>query len=103
MPVEIIKLRQIAYFTMLDANELAQVAAGTAERHYERGDLIMLEGERGGACYYVLSGLVKMFKTSPKGKEQVLRLIAAGQTFNEVPALDGGPTAANAAALEPSG
>ena len=35
-------------------------------------------------------------------KEQVLRLIAAGHTFNDVPALDGGPNPASAAAMEPS-
>ncbi len=48
------------------------------------------------------SGLVKVFKISPDGKEQVLRLVAAGYTFNDVPALDGGPNPANVAAMEPS-
>ena len=32
----------------------------------------------------------------------MLRLIAGGHTFNDVPALDGGPNPASAAALEPS-
>ena len=48
------------------------------------------------------SGLVKVFKTSAEGKEQVLRLIEPGRTFNDVPALDGGPNPASAAALEES-
>jgi CRP/FNR family transcriptional regulator len=74
----------------------------TQERHYERGDLIVLEGELGGALHYVHAGLVKVFKTSPSGKEQVLRLIAPGYTFNDVPALDGGPIPASAAAMEPT-
>jgi CRP/FNR family transcriptional regulator len=43
-----------------------------------------------------------VYKTSPAGKDQVLRLIAAGTTFNDVPALDGGPNPASASALEPS-
>ena len=47
-------------------------------------------------------GVVKVFKTSAGGKEQVLRLIAAGHTFNDVPALDGGSNPASAAAMEPS-
>lgn len=101
MPVESEKLRQIPIFATLSAQDLAQVAALTQERHYERGDLILLEGEQDGALYYVYSGLVKVFKTSPGGKEQVLRLISAGHTFNDVPALDGGPNPASAAALEP--
>jgi CRP-like cAMP-binding protein len=74
----------------------------TVERHYDRGGIILLEGDMGGALQYVCSGLVKVYKTSPAGKDQVLRLVAAGDTFNDVPALDGGPNPASASALEPS-
>jgi CRP-like cAMP-binding protein len=102
MPVEIEGLQQIPLFATLNTEDLTYVAAMTRERHYERGDLILLEGEPGGALPYVRSGLVRVFKTSPGGKEQVLRLIAAGHMFNDVPALDGGPNPASAAAMEPS-
>jgi CRP-like cAMP-binding protein len=102
MPIDVSALRRIPLFATLDEQDLAQVAAMTQERHYERGDLILLEGDMGGALHYVHAGLVKVFKTSPSGKEQVLRLIAAGYTFNDVPALDGGPNPASAAAMEPS-
>jgi CRP/FNR family transcriptional regulator len=74
----------------------------TLERHYDRGDIILLEGDMDGALQYVRSGLVKVYKTSPSGKDQVLRLITEGNTFNDVPALDGGPNPASASALEPS-
>ncbi|HEV2660371.1 MAG TPA: cyclic nucleotide-binding domain-containing protein, partial [Ktedonobacteraceae bacterium] len=81
MPVDVELLRHIPLFATLGQEDLAQVAAMTRERHYERGDLILLEGDLGGALHYVHTGLVKIFKTSPSGKEQVLRLIAAGYTF----------------------
>ena len=102
MSIDIEALRHIPLFATLSREELAHVAALTMERYYDRGDIILLEGNTGGALYYVRSGLVKVFKTSAGGKEQVLRLIGAGQTFNDVPALDGGPNPASAAALEPS-
>lgn len=102
MPADVTALRRIPYFASLGAQELAHVAAMTLVRHYNRGDIILLEGDTGGALHYVHAGLVKVFKTSPEGKEQVLRLIAVGHTFNDVPALDGGPNPASAAALEPS-
>ena len=102
MTIESEALRHIPLFATLNSQDLVQVAAMTVERHYNRGDLVLLEGEPGGALQYVHSGLVKVFKTSAAGKEQVLRLIAAGHTFNDVPALDGGPNPASAAALEPS-
>jgi CRP/FNR family transcriptional regulator len=50
----------------------------------------------------VQSGLIKVYRTSTAGREQVLRLLGAGETFNDVPALDGGPNPASAAAAEPS-
>lgn len=102
MPVESEALRQIPLFAALDSEDLAFVARVAVERSYERGDVILLEGDRAGALQYVRSGLVKIFKTSPEGKEQVLRLMGPGHTFNDVPAFDGGPNPASAAALEPS-
>jgi CRP-like cAMP-binding protein len=102
MAVKTENLRQIPLFAALGPADLTSVAAMVVERRYERGDIILLEGEMGGALHYVQSGLVKVFKTSASGKEQVLRLIAPGYTFNDVPALDGGPNPASAAALEPS-
>lgn len=102
MGIELETLRHIPLFGPLAEDDLAHVAAVTVERQYERGDIVILEGDRGGALYFVLSGLIKVFKTSPEGKEQVLRLIGAGHTFNDVPALDGGPNPASAAAMEPT-
>lgn len=102
MHADVNVLRKIAFFASLSGEELGHVAAMTVVRHYERGDIILLEGDVGGALHYVRTGLVKVFKTSPEGREQVLRLIAAGHTFNDVPALDGGPNPASAAAMEAS-
>ncbi len=102
MPVERDVLRQIPLFASLSDDDLQLVANMTVERSYERGDVVLLEGDMGGALCYVYTGLVKVFKTSPEGKEQVLRLIAPGHTFNDVPALDGGPNPASAAAMEAS-
>lgn len=102
MPVDAEVLHRIALFASLSVEERSHIAAMAVERHYERGDVILLEGEMGGALCYVHVGLVKIFKTSLEGREQVLRLIANGHTFNDVPAFDGGPNPASAAAMEPS-
>jgi CRP/FNR family transcriptional regulator len=100
MPVNVEALREVPLFARLNSNSLAQVAAVARERHYERGDLIVREGESGGALHCVHSGLVKVFKLSTEGKEQVLFLAMVGHTFNDVPALDGGTNLASAAAME---
>jgi CRP-like cAMP-binding protein len=102
MPVDTSVLRQIPLFAGLRDDDLAHVARVTVERHFNRSDIVILEGDPSGAFHFVRTGLIKVFKTSPDGKEQVLRLVAAGHTFNDVPALDGGPNPASAAAMEPS-
>jgi CRP/FNR family transcriptional regulator len=102
MPVELETIRSLPLFRGLGPADLARVAALMVERHYARGDILLLEGTAGGALHYLRSGVVKIYKTSPDGREQVLRLSTAGDTFNEVPALDGGPNPASAAAVEAS-
>ncbi len=102
MAIETNMLRKITYFSSLSTEDLKQVAKLTVERRFNRGDLILIAGENDGSLCYVCSGLVKVYKISSEGKEQVLRLIGEGNTFNDVPALDGGPNPANVAAVESS-
>jgi CRP-like cAMP-binding protein len=102
MKIDTLSLRQIPLFTALDESTLAHIATITTEHHYGRDEIIILEGGIDSALYYVRSGLVKAYKVSTEGKEQILSLIAPGFTFNDIPALDGGPNPANVAAVEPS-
>jgi CRP-like cAMP-binding protein len=55
MPIDSEALRHIPLFAQLSREELAHVAAMTVERHYDRGDMILLEGDMGGALHYVYS------------------------------------------------
>jgi CRP-like cAMP-binding protein len=102
MKIDRASLRQIPLFTALDEEDLAYIAANTSEHQYGHNEIIALEGDRNGMLYYVRSGLVKAYRISPEGKEQIFRLIETGSTFNDVPALDGGPSPANLAAVEAS-
>lgn len=102
VPVELDALCQIPLFAALTPQDLERVRAATVVRRYRRGDIIGAQGARSVPLCFVRSGVVKLFSTSPEGKEQVLRLVTAGQTFNTVAALDGNPSPASAAAVEPS-
>jgi CRP/FNR family transcriptional regulator len=102
MPVEPASIHEIDLFSALGPAELALVAGLMRERHIPRKGIILLEGATGDGFYYVHSGLIKVYRTSAAGREQVLRLLGPGETFNDVPALDGGPNPASAAAMEPS-
>jgi CRP/FNR family transcriptional regulator len=72
------------------------------QRHYETGESILREGESSDGLLVVLSGRVKISRMSADGREQVLRYVPAGGSFNEVPVFDSGPNPADATAAEPS-
>jgi len=61
----------------------------------------MFEGESAEVFFFVLSGAVKVFKTSAEGKEQILNIVRPGESFNDVPILDDGSNPASAQAMGP--
>lgn len=93
-------LSSVPFFSNVAPAELAEIAAHSDERFFKKGEMIFCEGQPYQGLYVVRSGLVKVSKTSPDGKEQVLRLIGPCESFNEIPAFDGGLCPASAQALE---
>jgi CRP-like cAMP-binding protein len=94
-------LKSIPYFAGLSTAELDAIKGHIFERSTESGDLILLEGEPADAMYFVVSGVVKMFKTSSEGKEQILSFIRPGESFNDVPLFDGGLNLGSVQAVGP--
>ncbi len=100
MPIDEQTLRAIPEFSLLSDEELVHVRPLIRKRQVQRGEILFFEGEPGEWLYYIQSGRVKVFKTSADGKEQVLRIFHAGESFNDVPVFDGGPNPASAMVLE---
>jgi CRP-like cAMP-binding protein len=94
-------LKSIPYFAGLSTAELDSIKGHIFERSTESGDLILLEGEAADAMYFVVSGVVKMFKTSSEGKEQIFSFIRPGESFNDVPLFDGGLNLGSVQAVGP--
>lgn len=101
MAVEVAFLRSTPYFSRLSPDELDSVKELVFEKNVERGDIIALEGEPAEALYFVASSAVKLFRTSLDGKEQVLKIVRPGDSFNDVPIFDGGPNLTSAQAMGP--
>lgn len=101
MAVPLEFLESIPYFSGLSPAELDSIRKLIFERTAERAEIILLEAEPAEALYFVASGVVKVFKTSAEGKEQILYLTRPGESFNDVPILDGGPNPASAQAIGP--
>jgi CRP/FNR family transcriptional regulator len=99
MTITIERLKTIPYFSALDANALESTRRVIFEKRAERGEIILLEGESARALFFVASGAVKIFKTSPEGKEQILSIVRPGESFNDVSVFDDGPNLAGAQAM----
>ncbi len=93
-------LAGIPYFTGLAEAVIDDIERKIRRRRYAAGEVVLVEGERGGGgLFVVIEGTVKVCKISPEGREQVLRLIGAGRSFNDVPIFDGGPNPGTVVAL----
>jgi len=101
MAVEIEFLKSIPYFAGLSPAELDSIRQLVVERNFERGETILYEGDPAEALYFVVSGVVKVFKTSAEGKEQTLSIVRPGESFNDVSVFDDGLNTASAQAMGP--
>ena len=88
------------FFTGLANDDLEALGAAMFQRSYPAGQIVLLEGAASSVLYVVQAGRLKLFKTSTRGREQVLRLLRAGDMFNEVAVFDDGPNPASAQAIE---
>lgn len=92
-------LKSIPYFHGLGQAGLDTVRKYIFERKAERGEILLFEGEPADTLYFVVAGAVKVFKTSADGKEQILRVVRPGESFNDVPVLSGGQNLASAESM----
>ena len=95
-------LRSVPYFTDLSEEEITPIDKALIERSFAKGQILFLEGEPCQGLYLVRSGQVRTFKSSPEGREIVMLVARAGDSFNDAPAFGGGLNPVSAAALEPS-
>jgi CRP-like cAMP-binding protein len=100
--VEVEFLRRVAIFSGLDDSVLEGIAPLMASREVKKHEIVWLEEEPAQMIYFVAEGLVKLFKTSDSGKEQILRLASPGDCFGHAGALNGGLHPESVQAVVPS-
>jgi len=83
-------------FDGLPREQLKQIEAMAISKDFAKGETIFLEEDEGNGFYLVEKGLVKIFKVSPSGKEQILHVFGPGEPFGEVPVFSGKQFPANA-------
>ena len=93
-------LRGNQYFDELPDNLLKEISEHMNLREYPRGDVLFWEGDPANGMYIMEHGSAKIFRTSPQGRQYIVRILQEHDTFAEVPAFDGGMHPVNVEALE---
>lgn len=97
------RLQTFGFLQGLDRDTLTDLAQRSVWKVFQPNAVIFWEGDQESNIYYLQYGSLKVLKSSPDGREQVLRFIGAGEMFNEVGVLAKRPNPATAVALEESG
>lgn len=95
-------LKQVPLFSGLTAEQYDELAMIITLQDYRRGQSIFAEGDPGTGFYVVMEGLVKIYKLSMEGKEQILHIFGPGEPFAEAAVFIGSTFPAHALALEKS-
>ena len=103
VPALLQQLRAIAFLKTLDQPTLESLARDALWREYATGEVVFVEGESSSGLYVLHTGWLKVMKISAEGREQALRFIGPGETFNEIGVFADRPNPATAIALEPTG
>ena len=75
-----ISVESIPFFQGLSVKELAAVRECLREKSFDKGQTLFLEGSGCERVFFVKSGRVKLYRTGPSGREQILQTLDSGDT-----------------------
>jgi CRP-like cAMP-binding protein len=93
-------LRRLPLFTDLSDQELSLFAEDVTRLEYPSGATIFSEGDSCNELLIVETGAVKIVKSSPTGRQQLLSIERRGNSLAEIPVFDGGKYPARAEAAD---
>lgn len=93
-------LRELPHFKALPGDLVDAVAKGCKLRTFDAGELVFVERTPCKAFYAVREGGVKLYRSQPDGREQVVHSVGAGATFAEAALLTFGRFPVSAQATE---
>jgi CRP-like cAMP-binding protein len=89
-------------FSNLSPEELRLLAGHAVRKSYTQGELLFSEGDACKGLHIIVSGKLRIFKSSPSGREQVLAVEGPGGSVAELPVFDGAPYPASVSAVQDS-
>jgi CRP/FNR family transcriptional regulator len=95
-------LRSCQIFTGLPSPDLDKLAAITIIKPLEKGQYLFHEGDPASGFYIVQNGSVNVHRVTAAGKEQIIHVFRAGESFAEAALASEKGYPADARAVEPS-
>lgn len=92
-------VERVPIFSNLDREEMKEITSIINHKEFKKGELIYMAGEKGESLYVINSGKVKITRISISGKEQVIRILEAGEFMGELSIFKSSPLMDNAQAL----
>ena len=93
-------VREVTFFQGLPDDQLVKLADIAVVRKYAKGETLFLADVPADGFFSPVTGRVKVFRTSPAGKEQILHVFGTGEAVGEVPVFEGGTFPAQCEAIE---
>jgi CRP/FNR family transcriptional regulator len=98
-PIEDV-LRENPFYRRLPAAERASLAEVTRARSFPKGSIIFREGDPAEQFISIAEGRVKIFKTTPSGKDIILQIFTDGDPIGVVAVYEDTSFPASAEAME---
>ncbi|MBL0319868.1 MAG: Crp/Fnr family transcriptional regulator [Alphaproteobacteria bacterium] len=76
-------VRMIPLFSGVPEQDKETLLSGGYVRQCARGDMLFAHGEPVTHFYIIISGMIRLFRTSPDGKEKTINVLTMGQTLCE--------------------
>jgi CRP/FNR family transcriptional regulator len=93
-------LSKLPIFAELTPQQMSFLAQRVVSKQFAAGELIFAEGDACQGMYVVERGHIRIFKSSPGGREQVLSIDGPGSSVAELPVFDGGGYPASGSAVD---
>ncbi len=99
MDQQVDRLTETPLFRALDAEAQQSLESSMTEVRVSRGQSLFEEGDPGDRLYVITDGKIKLGRTSPDGRENLLAILGQGEMFGELSLFDPGPRTATATAV----
>lgn len=92
----------VPIFSELPNDTLEKIEKVGTRKQFKKNDVILMEDEVGTALFVIVTGKVKVSRTSNDGREVILTILSESDFFGEMAILDGQTRSATVVAIEDS-